>query len=712
MRYNRRDFLRICAVSTLFSMLPIRQLLAILEYRKYHQCFPDFLKRLATDAYQLRNARLKELADQRSIREYQDWARQTFWKLIGGKLEKTPLNSRITRSFERDQYRVENIIIESQPGFHIPGNVYIPTQGDPPYPGILFQMGHALNGKAARDYQRCCIGLVKLGFLVFGFDPMGQGERAYYPRPDGYMTRLPSADTEHTLPGRQMILIGDTSTRLQVWDAIRSLDFLESHPLVDSSRLASTGNSGGATLTMLLAAVDDRIKVAALSCGNTENHACRDFIAPGSTDDAEQNILNGGSNGFDRWDLLYPFAPKPLLFLNSSRDFFGTYSPNYLESGREEYEKLKKIYISLGHSDHIQWIETPMPHNLAYYFRLEIYRWMLRWLKDSGQTVDHEPEVTPEEDRILFAGTSGNVVNDYNGQTPFSLNLKRAARISTPDSIESSELIDLLKIDMPSSTTKFEHLGIRQSGDLRLEALEVKSDESVWVPAWIFHPQSDSRGTVIIVEPYGRSVRWKEDGLYQNLARNGITVCAPDMRWIGDLRPEYSKGARNHASWHQDEEAWSWASLMLGRPLLGQRVTDLLAVISAVKSTLGTNRIVLAARSHVSVPALIAAALDPEIHTVLLTSGLISFRSIVEHEDYDHPFGNFVFGILLRTDIPHISALLKKRRLIMAGPVDSRGKPVPQETVKMTYSATENLELIREPKWNLEVIESLFQDLS
>jgi cephalosporin-C deacetylase-like acetyl esterase len=371
MRNTRRDFLRICAASTLFSTLPIGQLLAILKYRKYHQCLPDFLTRLATDVYQLRNARLKELTDQRSIREYQDWARQTFWKLIGGKLEKTPLNSRITRSFERDQYRVENIIIESQPGFHVPGNLYIPTQGDPPYPGVLFQMGHALNGKAARDYQRCCIGLVKLGFLVFGFDPMGQGERAYYTRPDGYMTRLSSADTEHTLPGRQMILIGDTSTRLQVWDAVRSLDFLESHPLVDPSRLASTGNSGGATLTMLLAA-----------------------------------------------------------------------------------------------------------------------------------------------------------------------------------------------------------------------------------------------------------------------------------------------------------------------------------------------------RNHVSVPALIAAVLSPEIHTVLLTSGLISFRSIVEHEDYDHPFGNFVFGILLKTDLPQISALLKKRRLIMAGPVDSRGKRVPRETVKMTYSATENLELIGEPKWNLEIIESLFHDLS
>ena len=53
---------------------------------------------------------------------------------------------------------------------------------------------------------------------------------------------------------------------------------------------------------------------------------------------------------FDRWDLLYPIAPKPLLVMVSQRDFFGTYSPNYLTSGIEEFQKLQRVYRTLGHA--------------------------------------------------------------------------------------------------------------------------------------------------------------------------------------------------------------------------------------------------------------------------------------------------------------------------------------------------------------------------
>src|SRR5947209_14439698 len=165
---------------------------------------------------------------------------------------------------------------------------------------------------------------------------MGQGARVDDPDVAGKRTRLPSADAEHTVPGRQMLLRGDTSSRLQVWDAVRSLDYLAAHPMVDPQRLASTGQSGGATLTMLLAAVDDRLAAAVVSMGNTENFACANFNPPGSVDDAEQNFVGSGPVAFDRWDLLYPFAPKPLLVIASAHDFYGTYSPSYLASGREE----------------------------------------------------------------------------------------------------------------------------------------------------------------------------------------------------------------------------------------------------------------------------------------------------------------------------------------------------------------------------------------
>ena len=56
-------------------------------------------------------------------------------------------------------------------------------------------MGHALNGKASPTYQKCCQALAQLGYLVLAFDPMGQGERTYYPQPNnGVLTRLESAD--------------------------------------------------------------------------------------------------------------------------------------------------------------------------------------------------------------------------------------------------------------------------------------------------------------------------------------------------------------------------------------------------------------------------------------------------------------------------------------------------------------------------------------
>jgi dienelactone hydrolase len=258
---------------------------------------------------------------------------ETFWKLVGGMPERMPLNPRTVGSFDHVGYRLEKVVYESQPGFHVAANLYIPTTDRPPYPGVLFQMGHSTNGKASGVYQQCCQGLARLGYVVLAFDPMGQGERIYYPGSSPSRSRL-GADEEHTYPGRQMILKGITSTRLQTWDSMRSLDYLASHPLVDPRRLASTGQSGGGTTTMQLAAVDDRLAAAAPCCGNTENVACANFIPPGSTDDAEQDFIASGPVGFDRWDLLYPLAPKPLLVLVSDRASSGP-SPNLSQRHQE-----------------------------------------------------------------------------------------------------------------------------------------------------------------------------------------------------------------------------------------------------------------------------------------------------------------------------------------------------------------------------------------
>src|SRR5438270_5584793 len=193
-----------------------------IPYRDYPRCLPDYLRGIVAQALQKRRAAMQTLTNESAVRDRQRWARETFLRIIGGLPERTALNTRVTGEFDRPVYRVQKLIYESQPGLLVSANLYIPKTGSPPYPGVLFQMGHSGNGKAADTYQRGCQGLAQLGYVVLAFDPVGQGERINYPGPSG-ATRLPSVDEEHTRPGRQMLLVGDSMTRFQLWDAIRSL---------------------------------------------------------------------------------------------------------------------------------------------------------------------------------------------------------------------------------------------------------------------------------------------------------------------------------------------------------------------------------------------------------------------------------------------------------------------------------------------------------
>lgn len=648
---------------------PARRSIPATVYRDYSRCLPDFLRGLAAEAYARRNREIAKLTGA-AIRARQAWARETFWKLAGGEPERTPLNARTLGSFERPDYLVEKVVYESRPGLYVPANLYIPRAGKPPYPGILFQLGHSNNGKVYDSYQRCCQGLVKLGFLVLAFDPMGQGERIYYPGPDPSRSRLSSADDEHTVPGKQMLLYGDTSTRLQAWDAVRSLDYLAAHPLVDPKRLGSTGQSGGGTTTMMLSCVDDRLAAAAVMSGNTENVACANFNPPGSTDDAEQDFVGSGPLGFDRWDMLYPIAPKPLLVSSSARDFFGTYSPSYITSGVEEFRKLERVYAALGHADRIEWTDSPLPHGLAYDSRLKVYNFFRRWFQGEAKPIDREPDVAPESEATLRVTASGSVVRSLGSATPFQMNRARDVQR------EPADLLRLTGAERPAAAARFTVLGRVPSRDVFIEAVEVPSAPKVWVPAWLLTPRrEDPDGAAFILLEPARRVRWHEGELYQSLAAKGHIVCAADLRGIGDLAPEAGRGASAYTSSHNDEENYAWSSLILGKPMLGQWVTDLLAVSAALRARpeCKGRRLVVAARGKLTVPALFAAALDPAIDTLHLTDGLTSFQSVVDNEDYRVSFANFVPNLLRHTDLPDIAARIGARRLVLAGAVDGAG---------------------------------------
>ncbi len=477
------------------------------SYPNYPRCLPDFLRGLAADACARRAAAIEELRTAERVEARQQWARATFWKLIGGMPERTPLAARTTGGFERERYRLEKLVYQSRPGEWISANLYLPKAGSPPFPGVLFQMGHSVHGKAEGTYQSCCQGLAQLGFAVLAFDPLGQGERTNYPGPDG-LTRLGSADAEHTLPGKQLLLAGETITRLMVWDAVRSLDVLASHPLVDARRLASAGQSGGGTLTMMLAAVEERLAAAVVSSGNTENVACPDFLPPGSVDDAEQNFINSGPLGFDRWDLLWPFAPRPLLILSSAKDFFGTYSPNYEANGRQEFARLQAAYRVLGKEKQLAQAETPAPHALSYFLRLQLYEWLSRWLKGDDSAIAEEPPVAPEPDNRLWAGPTGNVVRDFGSATPVIAARGRLRPLPRRPPGKQPDLRGLLNIERVDAAPQLRVLGAVPFRGGKMLAVDAETASGVHVPAWVLRPDQRVDKLIFIIEPGGRNQRW------------------------------------------------------------------------------------------------------------------------------------------------------------------------------------------------------------
>jgi hypothetical protein len=132
------------------------------RFRVYARCLPGYLAALAREAYERRNAALAQIQTPADVRARQAWARRTLWNLIGGQPERTPLDPKPAGGFERRGYRLEKLSYASRPGLRIPANLYIPTTGQEPFPGVLFQMGHSLNGKAYESYQKCCQGLARL----------------------------------------------------------------------------------------------------------------------------------------------------------------------------------------------------------------------------------------------------------------------------------------------------------------------------------------------------------------------------------------------------------------------------------------------------------------------------------------------------------------------------------------------------------------------
>jgi hypothetical protein len=173
---------------------------------------PNSLYHYLTDeAYKMldeRYGKLKQIHTIDGWRKYQADMRQTLWNIIGPFGKKTCLNAKTTSIIKKDGYRIENVIYESLPGFYVTASLFIPDNVVTPAPAILFCTGHSGIAYRRELYQLPLLNLVKKGFIVLAFDPIGQGERLQYFDPLKGESVIGSSTVEHSYPSAQVSLLG------------------------------------------------------------------------------------------------------------------------------------------------------------------------------------------------------------------------------------------------------------------------------------------------------------------------------------------------------------------------------------------------------------------------------------------------------------------------------------------------------------------------
>src|SRR5690606_25312364 len=143
---------------------------------------------------------------------------------------------------------------------YVSATLYLPEGQRGAAPAILYCSGHNILGYRSDTYQHVIINLVKKGFVVLAFDPIGQGERLQYYDPVSKASTIGGPTREHAYSSMQLLLTGNNLVNYMVWDGIRAIDFLCSRKEVDQNRIGVTGRSGGGTQSAYLGAVDERVK--------------------------------------------------------------------------------------------------------------------------------------------------------------------------------------------------------------------------------------------------------------------------------------------------------------------------------------------------------------------------------------------------------------------------------------------------------------------
>jgi dienelactone hydrolase len=264
-------------------------------------------------------------------------------QLLGPAPDRVPLRTEVVESVPCDGYRRERLVFDTEDVMSVPAFLLVPDDRTAPGPAVLAVHGHgpgkslvcgletteAPNG----DYA---VQLVRHGFVVLAPDLRCFGERQDWNPEDHY-----ACDTNLV----HAVMAGWSPLTQNLWDLARSLDVLEAHPLVDGTRLGVAGLSLGGTMSLFLAATEERVAAAVVS----------GFLSSwGEAHKVPWNmcgsqVLPGQLGLLEHVDLGALVAPRPLLVETGTEDLIFP-----LAAAAESMARLGTLYGQLGAAERLE----------------------------------------------------------------------------------------------------------------------------------------------------------------------------------------------------------------------------------------------------------------------------------------------------------------------------------------------------------------------
>ena len=360
---------------------------------------------LVTEYFQLETDRLTNAVFD-GIHTLQDWEarrdeyRRQLLEMLGldPMPEKTPLESVITGTAEHEEFTVEKLHFQSRPGLYVTGNLYVPKERDGPLPAVLYVCGHArvkedgVSFGNKTHYQHHGGWFARHGYVCLTIDTLQLGE----------IEGIHHGTYNHGMWWWNSR--GYSPAGVEALNCIRAIDYLQSRPEVDGSRIGVTGRSGGGAYSWWIVAIDERITCAVPVAGITslDNH-----VVDGCVEGHCDCMYMVNTYGWDFPLVAALVAPRPLLISNTDKD--GIFP---LDGVVDVYTKARRIYELYDATDRLGLQITEGPHQDTQELRVHAFLWMNRFLKEDDSLIEKPAiKLFPPADLKVFDQLPGDERN-------------------------------------------------------------------------------------------------------------------------------------------------------------------------------------------------------------------------------------------------------------------------------------------------------------